>query len=197
MQIESSYIANDMGRILKAYILGWKPTSFVELGVLHGYSTLHLAQGIKEIRQLHGIMGKLDAYDLFDDYQYKHGVKEEVEKLLRDNGLDDYVNIIKGNAFEVHKNYADKAVQFLHVDISNTGDTVKKIMELWHPKMCDRGLIIFEGGSEERDNIEWMKKYNMPSIKKEIETNQIINKNYHYGTYFQFPSMTVLLKKWY
>lgn len=191
----SSYQQNEFGEIIKAYVIGWKPVSFVELGVLHGYSTRYIAEGLKEIRRLYDINTKLDAYDLFDEYQYKHGKKEEVEQMLKEHNLSEYVNIIQGNAYEVYKNYQDKSLEFLHVDISNTGDTVKKIMELWDPKIRARGLILFEGGSEERDNIEWMKKYNMPPIKKEIETNPIINKYYSYGTYFRFPSLTVLLKK--
>ena len=197
MIIESSYIKNDIGRILKTYVIAWQPRTYVELGVLHGYSTLAIAQGLKDLHQLRGDKRKLDAYDLFEDYQYKHGNKEEVEQLLKDNGVVDYVNLQKGNAYEVYKNYEDKRLEFLHVDISNTGDTIKQIMEVWHPKIAEKGLILFEGGSEERDEIEWMKKYNMPSIKKEIETNPIINKYYMYGTYLQFPSLTILLRKWY
>ena len=178
--------------------MGWRPSCPVELGVLDGYSTLHIAQGLKELHQLKYTNGekKFKAYDLFEDYKFKHGSKEEVEKMLTDNGVIDYVNVIKGNAYEVYKNHADKSIDFLHVDISNTGKVLKDILELWHPKIMDKGLILFEGGSEERDCIEWMKKYNAPSIKKEIETNPIIQEFYQYGTYFKFPSLTILLRKW-
>jgi len=69
---------------------------------------------------------------------------------------------------------------------------VKDIMSLWHKKMAQDSIIIIEGGSEERDNIEWMKKYEMPSIKNEIETNQIIGEFYEHYTHEDFPSMTVL-----
>jgi len=55
---------------------------------------------------------------------------------------------------------------------------------------------LIEGGSIERDNIEWMKKYNCPPIREEIDTNPIISKYYIYGTYFEFPSITVMLRKW-
>ena len=178
--------------------MGWKPNCQVELGVLDGYSTLHIAQGLKELHQLKYTNGekKFKAYDLFEDYKFKHGSKEEVEKMLTDNGVIDYVNVIKGNAYEVYKNHTDKSIDFLHVDISNTGKVLKDILELWHPKIMDKGLILFEGGSEERDCIEWMKKYNAPSIKKEIETNPIITEFYQYGTYFKWPSLTILLRKW-
>src|SRR6185436_5094676 len=149
-----------------------------------------------------GAHRKLDAYDLFDDYQYKHGNQAEVQATLDSNGVSDYVNLRKGNAYEVYTHYPDmvldkvRGIEFLHIDISNTGDTLRNLMELWHPKIGQKGLIMIEGGSQERDEVEWMKKYNMPSLKAEIESNPIISKYYFYGTYFQYPSITVLLRKW-
>ena len=200
--MRSSYIENNYGELIKQYIIAWQPASFVELGVLDGYSTLNISLGIKELAKLRGYLGKLDAYDLFEDYQFKHGNKEEVEKLLNDNGVSEFVNLVKGNAYEAYKNYPDmvldkvRGIEFLHIDISNTGKVIHDIMEVWHPKIGQRGLVFIEGGSEERDEIEWMKKYDMPSIKKEIESNPLINKYYNYGTYFKFPSLTILLRKW-
>lgn len=200
--MRSSYILNNYGELLKQYVIAWQPSSFVELGVLDGYSTLHIAQGIKWLHKHRGYQGRLDAYDLFDDYEFKHGNKEEVEKLLSDNGVSDYVNLQRGNAYAVQSKYPDMAldsvrgIEFIHVDISNTGATLRSFMDLWHPKIGQRGLVLIEGGSNERDQVEWMQKYNKPSIKEEIRTNPIINKYYMYGTYFDYPSMTVLLRKW-
>jgi hypothetical protein len=205
--IRSSYIENDYGSLIQEYIKAWQPASLVELGVLDGYSTLHIAKGIEWLYKMRRFAPKFDSYDLFEDYEFKHGSKEEVEKLLQEHNVAQFVNLQKGSAYEVHKNYPDvkydergeqieRGIEFLHIDISNTGDTLRNIMELWHPKIGWRGIILIEGGSEERDNVEWMRKYNAPSIKKEIETNPIINKYYHYGTYLRYPSMTVMLRKW-
>ena len=202
--VRSSYIENDIGGLISEYVLAWQPSSFVELGVLDGYSTLHIAKGQKRIEKLRQYTpAKLDAYDLFDDYEYKHGNQAEVEKLLADNDVSQYVNVIKGDAYEVHKNYPNfeedngvRGLEFLHIDISNTGKVVHDIMKLWHPKIGHRAIVMIEGGSIERDNIDWMKKYNRPSIRQEIDTNKIINKYYIYGTYFEFPSITVMLRKW-
>ena len=195
--MRSSYLENKLGEILKTYVIGWRQNPpYVELGVLDGYSTSCIAEGLKELDRLYGYKFKLDAYDLFEDYPYKHGNQEEVQAMLKEKGLENYVNLQKGDAYKVAQNYADKSLEFLHVDISNTGQVIKDIMEVWHPKMRDKGFIFFEGGSKERDQVEWMTKYNMPSIRKEIDTNPIINTYYWYGTYFEYPSMTVLLRKW-
>ncbi len=194
--MRSSYIENNYGLVLKSYVLNWRPSTLVELGILDGYSTLAIAEGIKEQNFLYGMNVKLFAYDLFEDYLYKHGNKEEVEERLKVAGLQDLVEIRKGDAYQVHADFVDNSIEFLHVDISNTGDVLRRILELWTPKMIQRGLILFEGGSEERDHNDWMKQYNMPSIKQEIETSAFIKNNYLYGTYYAYPSMTVLLKKW-
>jgi hypothetical protein len=211
--MRSSYAQNNYGDILKQYVIAWRPASFVELGVLDGYSTLAIAQGIKELERLEKTRGndnpwaKLHAYDLFDDYKFNHGNQEEVQKMLADNNVADSVILAKGDAYKVCENYPDtiinsagepgRGVEFLHIDISNNGKVVHDIMELWHPKIGARGLIFIEGGSEERDNIDWMKKYGFPPIREEINTNPLINKYYDYATYFKFPSLTVLLRKHY
>jgi len=194
--MRSSYIENNYDEVLKSYILNWRPTTLVELGVLDGYSTIAIAEAVKEMNFLYQMNSKLQSYDLFEDYEFKHGVKEEVEKLIEEKGLTPYVDVIKGDAYKVHELYPDNSVQFLHVDISNTGDTLREITKLWTPKLIERGLILFEGGSDERDHNEWMTKYNKSSIKKEMETNKFINTNYIYGTYYPYPSLTVFLKKW-
>lgn len=194
--MRSSYIENNIGDILKAYVLGWRPSTLVELGVLDGYSTLAIADGVKEMQLLYGMNTKLVAYDLFDDYQYKHGDQAEVQKLIDEKGLTQYVELRKGDAYKVFEDFPDNSIQFLHVDISNTGDTLLKILELWSPKLIERAIVMFEGGSDERDKIDWMVKYHMTPIKPMLEKNEFINKNYMYGTYYAFPSITVLLKRW-
>jgi hypothetical protein len=194
--MRSSYLANDLGKILKTYVLAFKPSRAVELGVLDGYSTYHIAEAIKQIKETQNWAPPFDAYDLFDDYQYKHGSQQEVQDMINSKGLGEFVNLKKGDAYEVYKNYEDARIDFIHVDLSNTGDVLKKFLEIWHTKIAPRCIILFEGGSEERDNIEWMKKYNMPSIRKELNTNPMVEKYYITGIYYQFPSITLLMRKW-
>lgn len=195
--MRSSYIENHYDEVIKAYVVNWRPVTLVELGVLDGYSTVAIAEGCKENKLLYDMTTKVISYDLFEDYEFKHGNMQEVQKLIDDKKLQDFVELRKGGAYKVHSDFADKSIQFMHVDISNTGDTLRNIVDLWTPKMDDRAIVLFEGGSEERDNNEWMKKYNKPSIKKELETSQFITDHYIYGTYWAYPSMTVLLRKWY
>ena len=150
---------------------------------------------MKYTHDIFGLPGHLDAYDLWESYRYRHGDMESVQKLIDSEGLTEFVTLHKGDAFEVHKNYDKKSVSFLHVDISNDGEILERIMELWHPKMQGGAIIAFEGGSKERDKVDWMKKYNKKPIYPVIYKNEIINKYYVYGTYKLFPSLTVMMNK--
>ena len=193
--MRSSYIANDYGRVFYGLVEAYRSVCCVELGVLDGYSAIHIAKGLKFTHERFGLENHLDAYDLWEDYRYAHGELKNVQKLLESEGLEEFLTLHKGDAFEVHKNYENKSVSFLHVDISNDGEVLERIMGLWHPKMRGGGIIAFEGGSKERDKVDWMVKYKKKPIYPVIYKNKIINKYYVYGTYKRFPSLTVMLNK--
>lgn len=190
--MRSSYIQNNYGEVFYAIISAFVPTLCVELGVLDGYSTLHIARGLRDLNRSDTVLW---SYDLFDSYAYKHGEIGNVRAMLEKEGVSQLVQLVKQDAYEAHNNFNDESVHMLHVDISNTGDTVDKIMELWDPKIVHHGIILFEGGTEERDEIEWMKKYNARLIKPALENNKIIEQRYVFATYLKFPGLTMLLKK--
>jgi hypothetical protein len=186
----SSYIKNNYADVFLANVRAFQPVVCVELGVLNGYSTIAIAQGLKELGR-----GRLDAYDLFEDYEFRHGSRDEVYRRIVEAGVGDHVELNKTDAFMVHHNYRAGEVHLLHVDLSNTGEILARIMETWDEKMVQGGIILFEGGSQERDEVEWIRKYNKTPIKPELEKNKIIEEKYVFGTYLPFPSLTVLLKK--
>lgn len=190
----SSYKDNDFGTVLYNMVTVYPPAVAVELGVLEGYSTYHIARGLRKNHEVHAANVKLDAYDLFENYPHRHSTEDVVKKNLKD-GLSDWVNLEMIDAYKVHDKYEDGSVYFLHVDLSNTGMVLRRIIQLWDRKMVIGGMICFEGGSEERDNVEWMKKYNAAPIRDEVENNPTIQRRYVYCTYLKYPSMTVFLKK--
>ncbi len=185
--MRSSYRQNNYGEVFGAIVDAFKPVNAVELGVLDGYSAFHIGAAQKKNGR-----GDLAAYDLFEDYPYKHSNYEDVVAFFRHC---QNVKIRKMDIWEAHNEHVLNTIDLLHVDVSNTGETVKRIMELWDERMVHGGVILFEGGTEERDQVEWMVKFNKPSIKAEIESNPIINSRYIYGTYLKFPGLTMLLKK--
>ena len=183
----SSYAINKYGEVFEAIVDAFKPINAVELGVLYGYSTFYIAKAMKKNGR-----GQITSYDLFEDYPYRHANYEDIVNFFRHCPQ---VTIKKADAFEVAKDYPPLSIDLLHVDLSNTGETVKKVMDIWGYKIMQGGIILFEGGTEESDHVEWRVKYGAPSIKKEIETNKIIQEQYIYGTYLKYPGLTMLLGK--
>ena len=64
-------------------------------------------------------------------------------------------------------------------------------MQKYLPKLSENGVMLLEGGSIERDNVEWMNLYNKPKI------NPVIKKyedNLNIQIIGSFPSITVVRK---
>ena len=82
------------------------------------------------------------------------------------------------------KNYRGENYNLLHLDISNTGDIIDELELKTRMKRIKGAIVIFEGGSEERDNVEWMIKYNKKPINHTKARFEVINP--------KFPSLSRL-----
>lgn len=163
----SSYAENNIGKNLKEIVLNYKPKKIIEFGVLNGYSTVHMAEGLKEIGD-----GHLFAYDLWEKYQYKHSTKEKVFENLKKYKVENYVSLKDDDIFD----WIEKKENFdlIHIDISNDGEKIKKIYDALKANENNKNsIMLFEGGTKERDEIEWMKKYNKQKIYPLLESGQV------------------------
>ncbi len=193
--MHSSYTQHNYADVFKAIVSAFQPIKCVEIGTLEGYSAIAIGQGLKENFEKHGAEGHLDAHDLFEEYRYRNAAMATAQKNIDEAGVGRFVTLHQQHADSVSKDYQDGSVNLLHIDISNCGDTVRRMMEAWDPKMIHGGIILFEGGTDERDQVEWMVKYGRQPIKRELETNPIIEAKYVFATYMKFPGLTCLLKK--
>lgn len=160
--VYSSYIENNLGQSIYDQVIKNKPLKVVEFGTLNGYSSLYIGMALKKLGR-----GLLFTYDLYDDYEYNHGRMQDVVQTIKRFGLEKWVIPAKldFNSWLSCKDHFDMC----HIDISNDGDTIetliKEAMDYNPGAVC-----LFEGGSEERDLIEWMVKYKKrpinPVIKK-------------------------------
>ena len=86
--IDSSYKENNLGETFYKAILRYKPLTVVEFGVLHGYSTIHMAKALRKLGR-----GKIRAYDLWEKYKYKHTSIESTRRNLEKFGVSDIVTL--------------------------------------------------------------------------------------------------------
>lgn len=162
-KIKSSYQKAAMGKVLYDAIVETNAKKIVDFGILNGYSTVCMALAARETG------GKVYAYDLFEEYEYKGSSKDVVMRNLEKHNVSDIVVLEK----KCFNEWLDEQEDFdiLHVDVSNTGDTI----ELLHQSLSSRdekvdGRVFFEGGSTERDAQDWMIKYKKRKITSLLKT---------------------------
>lgn len=156
-RVESSYKANDLGKSIYQTVIKLKPIFIIDFGILHGYSTIAMAQALRDLGQ-----GTIIGYDLFEDYQGNHAVFSQVQKNIKDHGLQDIVNLKRQDYYQWLKN--PENFDLIHIDISNNGDIIQLALRSLSKQLKRGATILFEGGTKERDQVDWMKNYNKPTI---------------------------------
>ncbi len=152
IDLPSSYRKHNLGMVLHNLVIHYRPKTIVEFGVLHGYSTVHMAQGLKLLDR-----GHLYGYDLWDKYPYRCTTLDMTESNLRRFEVDPFVTLAQVDFFEWLENPTD--FDMLHVDISNDGDVIEKMLTKLEPQINNGAIVVFEGGSVERDQYSWMVDY--------------------------------------
>ena len=193
--IRSSYKKNNIGSYLEMMTLLKKPRLIVECGILDGYSLYHFAKSTKLNSEAEYFRGHVIAFDLFDKYEYKHGNAIDVHNMLKYEGLSDYSTILEGDAYKVHDYFKTEEIDLLHIDISNDGQTFLDMFSLWHTKINAFGRIVFEGGSEERDKVDWMIKYKKKPIRSVLPIMAKTYKNWNIFVIKDWPSITIMERK--
>ena len=185
-QLWSSYRDHGYGQLLYALTRLLQPTRCVEIGVLQGFSLLTVGCGLRDNGQ-----GTLQGFDVFEDYPYHHEPQARVLDRIRQLDLERWVSAERLDAFEVHRRF--DAVDMLHVDISNNGDTYRTMFEQWAHKV--RTVMIFEGGSAQRDRVEWMIPYHKPSITAAIADLRTRYPDWDLVVLEPYPSVTIAVRK--
>lgn len=177
---KSSYEEHNYGDIFYALMRVYQPESVVELGTKAGYSAYHMARGLRENNK-----GALDCYDLWENYPFNSVPESEVTFNLKE--FSDIVKLHNTNALDISKLH--ESIDVLHVDLSNDGALLNSVLPAWIPKVTQ--LIIIEGGSPERDSVDWMRKYNKEPIAPWLKTFCSEHK-LEYVTIDPFPSISLI-----
>jgi len=177
----SSYSENNFGDIIKSITFSINPKKIVEFGILNGYSLDSFLNGISS-------ECIINAYDIFEKF---NGNGSNYNEIINKYKNYNNISIKRGDFYEEYKNFEDESIDILHVDIANDGDIYNFCVDNYYSKIVKGGIIILEGGSRERDNVEWMIKFNKKSIKNVV--NKLKNK-YSLISIDNFPSVTIIRK---
>ena len=172
----SSYQINHYDLIICDLVQLYRPKTIIEFGVLEGYS-------LGAILGAAPVSAKVIAYDIFEEFPGHHANKTEMER--RFSGIIQY-----GDFYKVHEKLEDSSIDMFHIDIANTGDTYEFFLQNYLRKLSSGGIALLEGGSSERDDYEWMKKYNKPKIRPVV--TRLMKAGFECFTFEPFPSMTII-----
>jgi predicted O-methyltransferase YrrM len=179
--MKSSYTKHNFDLVFKTICAITNPKKIVEFGILDGYSLKAFIDSSKSDCII-------EAYDLFDEFPYNAADWDVInEKYSSDN-----VHICKADFYKGVELFSDNSIDIMHIDIANDGDVYEFAIENYMKKISDGGVMVFEGGSTERDEYDWMDKYNKRKISPYVET---IKNKYEVTVIENFPSLTIIKKK--
>lgn len=181
--MRSSYLNNlDYSDLIKSTLYFTKPKNIIEYGILDGYSL----KVFSDYSVNNNCVVK--AYDIFEEFNGNHANQKEMEQKFC--GYQN-VKVDYGNFFTGHINLKDNSIDLIHVDIANDGKILQFTLDYYMPKITRNGVILFEGGSIERDEVEWMDKYSKDKIDPVIQSNK---QKFVIETFGKFPSLTIIKK---
>jgi len=176
--MKSSYLNKiDYSDLFKLLCFFTKPKNIIEIGILEGYSLEQFINNTEDCI--------IKAYDIFDEFDGNGSSYKIIEKFKEYKNVE----INYGDFYKLHKNIDNNSQDIIHIDIANNGDVYEDAIKNYMNKLKKNGILLLEGGSKERDNVEWMIKYNKPKI------NSIINKyknKYEIITIGTIPSITII-----
>lgn len=184
----SSYKKANYSLIFAHLVKKYRPKRISEFGVLGCYSFLSFALAI----QKNSLDSEVHGYDLFEDYPYTKFKLSDAKSLVlkyikRDIAYLHKVNVFNSNIIPEELGISSMA----HIDLSNDGDTYEHFLNYMetHTNFC----LIFEGGSKERDLVEWMVKYKKKPINNILEKSAKLE-SLSIVVINDFPSLTIVTK---
>ena len=185
-EIDSSYSKNSYAVLFYFLASYFSPKIITELGVLGCYSIIPLAFGSQNNNQTFSING----YDLFEDYSYKSFSYKDALQRIDSFSLKDSIFLEKFDVYS--EGFIEEIIQtsdLTHIDLSHDGKMFERILT---SKIKDDGIIIMEGGSVERDNVEWMQAYSATKISPVLEKYSTIRDDLLISVIEEMPSVTVI-----
>ena len=173
-KLPSSYYKNNIGKTLYNTVLTMKPFLIIEFGTLHGYSAIAMAQALRDLDN----GGKIICHDLWEKYPYNHSSMESTQSTIDELGLTKYIELVEMDFY----NWQPEPFDLMHFDISNHAGHIRYLKNLVNYHQLN-GTVLFEGGTKERDRVEWMKDFEAinPSGIRFITIDE------------NFPSLSMLL----
>ena len=172
--------------ILYSIVLDIKPTTVIEYGTEHGGTAIVMGLALKQLYEEEQHKGIIHTYDTFEKQSkgeigsspnYNSAISN-----INNYGLQEYVKVDYGDFFEFCDR-PNKKFDLLYFDIDNDGEKVLEMYNGCLDNIKEGSVVIFEGGSQIRDDVEWMNllnKVKINSIKDKVGY-QLLTPNQKYS----------------
>lgn len=160
--VGSSYAQHDLGRVIYNEVIKAAPKTVVEFGVLRGYSTVCIAQALRDQG-----FGHVTSYDLWDSHPYQLEDKADVQKRIDSLGLSEWVTLETGSIWDILPTLP--SANFYHIDVGNDGSVLKFVERETREARLNGSVVLFEGGSAERDMVKWMVEAKKVPMRGSVE----------------------------
>ena len=177
--MKSSYKQNNYASVFKAVCYFVKPKKVVEFGILEAYSLKAFIDSCPSTT-------KIEAHDIFEEFPYNSA---NFDKITEKFSVYSNVSIHRSDFYGAEEKFKNEEIDILHIDIANNGDVFEYTFEKYMSKVSQEGVCILEGGSSERDQVEWMTKFKKPQILPIIEKHK---NEYDIVTLEDYPSITMI-----
>ena len=179
--------------ILYSIILDLKPKKIIEYGTEHGGTAITMALALQELLETENHIGKIYTYDTYEMQSQGEIGSNPIYQITLDViqrcGLQHIITAEYGDFFKFC-NEPNKDFDLLYFDIDNDGDKVLTMYESCKTNIENGSIVIFEGGSNVRDNVPWMNDLQKTKIN---DVKNIVN--YHLLTSDQKYSCSIIYNK--
>jgi len=171
---------------LYAIILQFKPKHIIEYGTEYGITASVMALALKQLYEEQGHVGKILTYDTFEVQSEGDlgscPVFSRAKRNLSDPFISEYVEVDRGDFWDFCKT-KNKEFDLLYFDIDNDGDKLLKMYNSCKENIDNGSIVLFEGGSHVRDNVEWMVQQNKIKMTdvKDIVGYKLLTDNQKYS----------------
>ena len=134
--------------ILYDIVKDFKPKKIIEVGTGVGETTITMALALKE----NGI-GKIHSYDIWSDWNDGNTLFEECLESFKEWEVDDLIELKNFDFYEwIKLPVSERKFDIFYFDLNNNGDKLLDLYRSVKEDINDGSIVLFEGGSVERDN---------------------------------------------
>jgi predicted O-methyltransferase YrrM len=136
-------VTPEVGELLCVLVVACRPRTIVEFGASHGFSTIHLAAGARDVGQCRVITTEIDPSKV-----------AAAQRNLASAGLGDLVELRAGDALTTLRDVQEVDLLFL----DGWNNLYEPVVELLQPRLSPRALVVADLSADDPDQVKYVER---------------------------------------